>query len=776
MKNVSKIILLLLMLLSIIQVNSQQNVGTNLTGAAPVTNPAGLSQLEVRGKPFSQNENANPGPNFLTGNTSTNPYVPITNPLRWSTLGNFSTGDYGLKIRSGNLGINLGFVQANKYGLSWFSSTSAVPDFFFTPVSSTGSNNTPGTNANDQKLVISGTATGGSLSSVDYSVFANRSLIGSLSDGSFGNPFGNDGQWSALGKVDLSAISSSPQTLYGLRIQRAGRGLTMGYRGVFQNPGTTPTLGTAFIEWIGNNPTTPGVLDFNFATDPGTPGTPGARATIFKMEPSSATTGNSYSLNGYIGHLQDGIFNDAAANNNQWASIGRNNIAGLTYYGQNIQRNNRQIFMGYSGAGQLNNAPTLGNALIQWNGNNGTTAGDLDFKSASDNQNNQITQILKLTNTGNAILGTSTSSQFINPKMEINTNGNQLGLGIFTTNQSAINAISSNTKCAQFTSIGNLSQQTVEGVVGVASGSNGYNYGVYGYAEDNLVGSGSFKNNYGVGGKGQFGGLAIGVSGDAEAGTYGTWGLYGRAINPGNSWGLAGYFDGDAVATGSFYSFSDAGLKKNITKATSMLDKVLQLNTVSYNFDTEKHKDIQLTTKPQIGFISQEVEKIFPDLVKGINTPNRNENDLITSFTEYKALNYIGLVPVLTKAIQELNEKVTVLEKQLADAKSATYVATKTVTPQEQQLLANKTYMLAQNVPNPFSQSTVIRYSLPNNTDKAVLVIFNLNGTLIQQFALSAAKGSSQVTVNAGTLAAGKYIYSLIVNGEEVITKTMVVL
>ena len=49
-----------------------------------------------------------------------------------------------------------------------------------------------------------------------------------------------------------------------------------------------------------------------------------------------------------------------------------------------------------------------------------------------------------------------------------------------------------------------------------------------------------------------------------------------------------------------------------------------------------------------IGFIAQEVEEQFPDLVHG-------EEDRM-------AINTLGVVAVLTKAVQELSDKVEALE------------------------------------------------------------------------------------------------------------------
>jgi hypothetical protein len=83
-----------------------------------------------------------------------------------------------------------------------------------------------------------------------------------------------------------------------------------------------------------------------------------------------------------------------------------------------------------------------------------------------------------------------------------------------------------------------------------------------------------------------------------------------------------------------------------------------------------------------------------------------------------------------------------------------------------------KGYTLAQNVPNPFASSTTIQYTLPQNTGNALLAVFDLNGKMLLQYNL--AKSSNSIIINGNTLVPGMYIYSLIVNGNEVVSKKMV--
>jgi hypothetical protein len=85
---------------------------------------------------------------------------------------------------------------------------------------------------------------------------------------------------------------------------------------------------------------------------------------------------------------------------------------------------------------------------------------------------------------------------------------------------------------------------------------------------------------------------------------------------------------------------SDARLKRNIQPLTNALDVVQQLRPVSY----EKRADLQSNdySMKQMGFIAQELESVLPNSVQ-----TDKSADAI------KSVDYISIIPVLTKALQE---------------------------------------------------------------------------------------------------------------------------
>jgi hypothetical protein len=82
-------------------------------------------------------------------------------------------------------------------------------------------------------------------------------------------------------------------------------------------------------------------------------------------------------------------------------------------------------------------------------------------------------------------------------------------------------------------------------------------------------------------------------------------------------------------------------------------------------------------------------------------------------------------------------------------------------------------YRLEQNAPNPFSQNTVIGYAVPAGTTGARVNVYDLAGRLVKSFNI--ADQSGQITMNAGDMSNGLYIYDLQVNGRQILERKMTV-
>jgi hypothetical protein len=255
-------------------------------------------------------------------------------------------------------------------------------------------------------------------------------------------------------------------------------------------------------------------------------------------------------------------------------------------------------------------------------------------------------------------------------------------------------------------------------------------------------------------------------------------------------------------------------VKKNIKENVPGLAFINKLKPVTYNLDITaidkiiqrpeiKDKDgkirqpsaDELTARKEkeqliyTGFVAQEVEIAAKSLnydFSGVDAP-KNDKDLY-------GLRYSEFVVPLVKAVQELSkmndEKDAAIQQQrieIADFKSrlAKIEAMMNVQqstsniklPRLNDAVGQETSnifsaSLEQNIPNPFSNTTTISYSLPKSFGSAQIIITDKSGKVLRQLNVSGSdKGSVQV--NAATLSAGAYQYSLLVDGKLIDTKQM---
>ncbi len=123
----------------------------------------------------------------------------------------------------------------------------------------------------------------------------------------------------------------------------------------------------------------------------------------------------------------------------------------------------------------------------------------------------------------------------------------------------------------------------------------------------------------------------------------------GLLISPGTINSM-GNFYGQTLHANEYITTSDRRLKNNIKPMTKAIDKVMALNPVSYN----KKKSISDSEYviQENGFIAQELQKVMPKLVK-----------VGTDKDKTLSVNYSGIIPVLTKAIQEQQKEIEELKQ-----------------------------------------------------------------------------------------------------------------
>ena len=249
--------------------------------------------------------------------------------------------------------------------------------------------------------------------------------------------------------------------------------------------------------------------------------------------------------------------------------------------------------------------------------------------------------------------------------------------------------------------------------------------------------------------------------------------------------------------TNSIVSLSDGSHKRNIKSVTNALESLREVNPVSYILTAESQTENATQSKsrslakengdaddvfqpdtvvnndvdpvvqsamneelerPKYGFIAQELEEIFPNVV-------------YTMPSGEKGIAYQELIPILVSAIQELQAEVDSLKED------------ETATPQRQQAvasaqetIADDSAMLMQNSPNPFNQATEIGYRLPEGTATAMIMVCDMNGKMLQTYPLAVNATAGTLTIQAGSYAPGMYLYTLLVDGSQIDTKQMIIL
>jgi hypothetical protein len=251
----------------------------------------------------------------------------------------------------------------------------------------------------------------------------------------------------------------------------------------------------------------------------------------------------------------------------------------------------------------------------------------------------------------------------------------------------------------------------------------------------------------------------------------------------------SGEFNGDVVALGDFWNTSDENLKESFSSLESDWKKILNISPYSYLF--KPSDEFNFSKTKSYGFKAQEIKQYIPELV--------------THNGKFHLVNYNGFIPFLTQGIQEHETRIEALEQNLAKEKDAEIESLKDENKELKNRIANieeqlskicnlpcfqnggesiknspintgileDAPLLEQNEPNPFNQTTVIRYYIPESVQRSNIVVKNMEGKIVGDFNITE-KGHGSIQVNSGLLSAGSFYYSLIIDGSVIDTKKMI--
>jgi hypothetical protein len=220
-------------------------------------------------------------------------------------------------------------------------------------------------------------------------------------------------------------------------------------------------------------------------------------------------------------------------------------------------------------------------------------------------------------------------------------------------------------------------------------------------------------------------------------------------------------------ASGSLVT-SDRRFKQDIETIPNSLELIRKMRGATYTFNQSAFPDRNFSGGKQYGFIAQEVAEVIPELA-------------VLNSDGYYALNYTMLIPVLTEAVKE--QDAVIAQQKAVNAAQADEIARLNAEMQQlrNMVLDMKTaqtpadlrgYRLEQNTPNPFGNTTQIRYALPAGSTGASINVYDLNGRLLRSYPLTDLEGA--VTINGADYPGGAYLYDLLVGGRQVDVKRMV--
>lgn len=234
-------------------------------------------------------------------------------------------------------------------------------------------------------------------------------------------------------------------------------------------------------------------------------------------------------------------------------------------------------------------------------------------------------------------------------------------------------------------------------------------------------------------------------------------------------------------------NFSDKRVKKDVRQDVPGLEFIRELKPVTYHYDVDAIASILHTPDSmrlrdgeavksaimQTGFLAQDVDAAAQKIGYDFSGVDRSG--------ELLGLRYAEFVVPLTKATQELDElvvkqqsQIKVLQQQIIDltaiiAQSGLADGAAVITTS---INNSSGPMLGQNIPNPYDQTTLIPFRIPKDCKDASIMVSDIgNGRVVTAIPLDC--NETHITFEAAMLPSGTYSYSLIVDGEIVGTREM---
>jgi hypothetical protein len=371
------------------------------------------------------------------------------------------------------------------------------------------------------------------------------------------------------------------------------------------------------------------------------------------VETSSIAIG----VNALYGNPNASGSSNIAIGNNTMSSTSITTASNEIYIGPNAGQNdlsgNSNTGIGFGALNILSsgfNNVAIGNNSLQKNNSAGSTAVGLSaLQNATGNDETAFGQLAGQNNTGSG-------NTFIGDKSVVGngSGGNNVSLGY-----SAANSLTSG------------GQNIFIGAQVATTTTTGGNNIIFGYniALPSINGSNQLDIGnliFGSGINGQYANVSTGNIGIGTSTPYSRLSVWGtdaasstlafNIVNNASTTVFAVFDGGNAQLSGTLTQSSDVRLKTNIQSldASTSLAAINSLAPVAYDWIDPNKDGVR-----QYGFIAQQVQQVFPNLVSTTSATALTPDGTL-------GLNYLGLIAPLVEAVQTLSSRLTLLEATVA--------------------------------------------------------------------------------------------------------------
>ncbi|MBK9401223.1 MAG: tail fiber domain-containing protein [Bacteroidetes bacterium] len=232
---------------------------------------------------------------------------------------------------------------------------------------------------------------------------------------------------------------------------------------------------------------------------------------------------------------------------------------------------------------------------------------------------------------------------------------------------------------------------------------------------------------------------------------------------------------------------SDARLKKDVSDFNDGLSLVQKIHPVWFNYTGEAGMP---TNEKGVGTLAQELQKLAPYMVKEWTYTDKDGGKKNYLAVDYGAMDFVlvnaikeqqvliekknSQLEMQQEEINELKSKFAAIETALSQCCNA-FEGNAIGTNADIKIASASTEKasLEQNIPNPFTERTLIKYFIPQQSIFASLRIYKMDGTEVLNIKINN-KGFGQSEISGGTLAAGIYTYILLADGKVVDSRQMI--